>query len=365
MKQPALARIAQSQAERKLRSAIKPIGQTTGTFLSRGAATGRSVAPAAGCNAMEYSHPLWNANVANANWKVSLKPWREMVYPIIQIVRLLMASLGLIMAAPAFAKNESNWTLSWEVLFYNNEDTISEIEVRVLNQGASFAYQRASAFSEANGFFIKIATVDKQAAVFTAGRQAPLFGNAAVVPIKSGEAIAFVAKVPRLPPNSRFLLDCEWTGTLEDPTISLGDLDLMTDADGLIENIESSSRSKLVDVMVRDKESQAAGAYGHNPVDIFSSSFLNSDHPAADWLFAGNSAERVDSIPGQITSRKRANLFDSSPRRVETGNEANHEREYGKHQLTDALWWLVGFLGGGALFAYLRFNGRRKRRSIR
>ncbi len=282
-----------------------------------------------------------------------------------QIVRLLRVSLGLFMTAPVFADNESKWTLSLDVLFCNNEDSISEIEVRVLNHGASFAYQRASAFSEANGFYIKIGTLDKKATVFTAGRQAPLFGNAAVVPVKSGEAIAFVAKVPRLPPNSRFLLDCEWTGTLEDPTISLRDLDLMTDADGLIERIESSSRSRLVDVMVRDKESQAAGAYGHNPVDIFSSAFLNSDHPAADGLLAGNSAERVDSIPGQITSRTRASLFDSSPRRVETGNWANHETEYGEHQWSHALWWLVCFIGGGALFAYLRFNGRRKRRSIR
>jgi hypothetical protein len=280
-------------------------------------------------------------------------------------MRLLIASLGLIVAAPVFANNEGKGTLSWDVLFYNNEDSISEIEVRVLNQGAPFAYQRASAFSGANGFYIKIATLDKQATVFAAGRQAPLFGNAAVVPVKSGEAIAFVAKVPRLPPDSRFLLDCEWTGTLEDPTISLRELDLMTDADGLIENIESSSRSKLVDVTVRGKEDQAAGAYGHNPVDIFSNSFLNSDHPAADGLLSGNSAESVNSIPGQITSRKRANLFDSSPRRVETGNVAIHEREYGEHQWTDALWWLVGFIGGGALFAYLRFIGRRKRRSIR
>lgn len=276
-----------------------------------------------------------------------------------------MASLGLIVTAPVFANNESKWTLGWDVLFYNNEDSISEIEVRVLNQGASFAYQRASAFSEANGFYIKIATLDKKAAVFTAGRQAPLFGNAAVVPVKSGEAISFVAKVPRLPPNSRFLLDCEWTGTLEDPTFSLRDLDLMTDADGLVEHIESSSRSKLVDVGVRGKESQAAGAYGPNLVDIFSSSFLNSDHPAADGLLSGNSAESVNSIPGQITSRKRANLFDSSPRRVETGNRANHEREYGENQWSHALWWLVCFIGGGALFAYLRFICRRKRRSIR
>jgi hypothetical protein len=314
---------------------------------------------------MEYSHPLWNANVEKANWKAFLKPWREMVYPIIQIVRLLIASLCLTVASPVFANNEGIWMLGWDVLFCNNEDNISEIEVRVLNQGAPFAYQRSSAFSEANGFFINIETLDEKTTVFTAGRQAPLFGNAAVVPIKSGEAIAFVAKVPRLPPNSRFLLDCEWTGTLEDPTISLRDLDLMTDADGLIEKIESSSRSKLVDVMVRDKESQAAGAYGHNPVDIFSNSFLNSDHPAADGLLSGSSAESVDSIPGQITSRKRANLFDSSPRRVETGNWAIHETEYGEHQWTDALWWLVCFIGGGALFAYLRFNGRRKRRSIR
>ncbi len=287
------------------------------------------------------------------------------IYPITQMMRLLIASLCLTVESPVFANNESKWTLSWDVLFYNNEDDISEIEVRVLNQGASFSYQRSSAFSEANGFFIKIATLDKQATVFTAGRQAPLFGNAAVVPVKSGEAIAFVAKVPRLPPNSRFLLDCEWTGTLEDPTISLRDLDLMTDADGLIENIESSSRSKLIDVGVRGKERQAAGADGHNPVDIFSNSFLNSDHPAADGLLSGNSAESVNSIPGQITRRKRANLFDSSPRRVKTGNGADHEREYGEHQWSHALWWLVGFIGGGALFAYLRFNGRRKRRSNR
>ena len=49
MKQPVLARIAQSQAERKLRSAI---GQTKGTFLCRDTAIGRSVAAATGCNAM-------------------------------------------------------------------------------------------------------------------------------------------------------------------------------------------------------------------------------------------------------------------------------------------------------------------------
>jgi hypothetical protein len=287
------------------------------------------------------------------------------VYPIIQIVRLLIASLFLTLSSAVFANNESNWTLSWDVLFSNNEENISEIEIRVLNQGAPFSYQISSAFSEANGFYIKIATPDQQTTVFAAGRQAPLFGNGVLVPVKSGEAIAFVAKVPRLPPNSSFLLDCEWAGSLEDATIILRDLELMTDADGLIENIKSSSRSKLSDVRIWGKENQSAAAYGHNVVDIFSNTFLNSGHPAEVGLFSGNSAQSVNSLPGQITNRNRANFFDSPPRRVKLENVAIHESGYGEHQWTHAQWWLLCFISGGALCAYLRFKHSRKRRSIR
>ena len=46
MKQQASPRIAPSQAERKLKSAIKPIGQTRRTFLRRSTATGLAVAAA-------------------------------------------------------------------------------------------------------------------------------------------------------------------------------------------------------------------------------------------------------------------------------------------------------------------------------